>query len=470
MDGADDNAKPAEVSDNRRTTRSAGAATSSSKVSAKNASSIQPQKRPEIHIFSSKSRTVEDSDDEIIEVTSPKSRVKKRPLPDGDEVFEIEEARGKRTSLRPLYDSDEDEKTTKKKVSTAKTVKKNGKRAAEAVRGKRGGRAGGRGGKVPRAVKSKVIITDSSSAESELEVAASDPAEVLLAPQSRPKPKPAYKTAGSVAKTVEITTSPTAAAMSSQPPTDVSTESSLTTASETTAYPSAPSALPTPPQAPILPGMHISPSATSTYQVNPIPSAASMQVIGLGPPPTLSVASAAIAPSVALQGDFFEGGLLPVEEGPQAHTTWDPRLPYSQGSYTGHRDPRFDPAGHEAFRIHSGPPGEEGWDVAGRHNNYRNQDRRRGYEEMVWDGSRRDEYREVRWGGREEAGWGAAGQEEYREARQMGRNEGGWAVGGRYNTRHLPEARHAGWEAEEFARYGAAYSAADYGDPSVTCA
>jgi hypothetical protein len=87
----------------------------------------------------------------------------------------------------------------------------------------------------------------------------------------------------------------------------------------------------------------------------------------------------------------------------------------------------------------------------------------------VWDGSRRDEYREVRRGGREEAGWGLAGQEEHRDVRRMGRNEGGWAMGGRYNTRHLPEARHMGWEApphEEFAHYGASYDAPDYGDPS----
>lgn len=64
---------------------------------AKKASSIQPQpKRLEIHIFSSKSCTV-DSDDEIIELTSPDH---------GAEVIEIEEAHGKHTSLRPLYDLD----------------------------------------------------------------------------------------------------------------------------------------------------------------------------------------------------------------------------------------------------------------------------------------------------------------------------------------------------------------------------
>jgi hypothetical protein len=363
-DGADDNTKPAEESNNRHTTRSTGAASSSSsKESAKKSSPIQPHVRPEIHIFSSKSRITEDSDNEIIELSSPdhntKSRAKKRPLPDIDEVVEVE-ARGKRTSLRPLFDSDEpeDENKVVKKVkkgtmkkpeaSAARTVKKNDKRAAEAVRGKRGGRAGGCGGKVTgRMVKSKAVITDSSSAGSDPEVAASDPAEAPLAPRPRPKPRPAYKTAGSIAKTAEITTSATADATSMQPPTDVSTESSLTAASETSTYPAAPGALPASQQVPVLSGTHEAVSAASTPQgpsVNPIPSVASMQVIGSGPPQTLPVASAAIAPPVALQRNFFEDGLLPAGEGPQAHTVWDPRLPYtdsplqrdSKGSYAGY--------------------------------------------------------------------------------------------------------------------------------------
>jgi hypothetical protein len=518
-DGARDNTKPADVSDNRRTTRSAGAAPSTSKVAVKKSPSIQPQKRPEIHMFSSKSRNAEDSEIEIIELPSSnhgtKSRAKKRPLPDGDEAIEVEEARGKRASLRTLYDSDSDEKTavTKVKKSTTKkaetsaagTVKKNDKRAAEAVRGKRGGRAGGRGAKGGRVVKSKTVITDSSSADSDPEVPASDPAEAPLAPRPRPKPKPAYKTASSVvAKTVEI---PTSATTALQPPTDISTESSLTTASETSTYPNAPL---TSQQVPVLQGARDIVSATSTYQeqgplVNPIPSATSTQVVSSGPPQTLAatsaasapnpipsvtgtqvtssgplqtltVASTASAPSVRLQGDFFEGGLLSAGEGPQAHTTWDPRLPYTDSAmqhnsrgYTGYRDPRFDHTGCE--RLHSRPPGEDGWDVAGRHVNYHNQDRRRGYEEVMWDGSRRDEYREVRRGGRDEAGWDVAGQE-FREVRRMGRDEGGWAVGGRYNTRRLPEARQMGWEApprEEFAHYGAIHDTADYGDPSPYC-
>jgi hypothetical protein len=385
----------------------------------------------------------------------------------------------------------------KAEASTVRTVKKNDKGA---VRG-RGGRAGGRGGKPGRAVKSKAVITDSSSAESDPEVPASDPAEAPLAPQPRPKPKPAYKTAGSVmAKTVEI---PTSATTALQPPTDISTESSLTTASETSTYPSAPLASQ---QVPILQGTHNNVSATSTYQqqgppVNPIPSmtsmqvassgppqilavtsaasapnlipsATGMQVASSGPPQTLTVAAAAFAPSVPLQGNIFEGGLLPAGEGLQAHTTWDPRLAYTDSAmqrnsrgYTGYRDPRLDHAGREPFRSHLHPPGEDGWDVAGRHDNYRNQDRWRGYE----DGSRRDEYRVVRRGGRDEAGWDSASQEDYREVRRMGRDEGGWTMGGRYDTRRLPEARQTGWEApprEEFAHYGTTYNAADYGDPS----
>lgn len=85
-----------------------------------------------------------------------------------------------------------------------------------------------------------------------------------------------------------------------------------------------------------------------------------------------------------------------------------------------HRDPRLDHAGREPFRLHSRPPGKEGWDVTDHHDNYCNQDRQRGYED-VWDANHRDEYREVRQGGHkggcEEAGWDAAGQEEYREVR-----------------------------------------------------
>ena len=466
-------------------------------------------------MFSSKSRVAEDSENEIIELPSSghsaKSGAKKRPLPDGDEVIEVEEARGKRVSLRTLYDSDSDEKTAAKKVkksaakkaetSAARTVKKTDKRAVEVVRGRRGGRAGGRGGKGGRAVKSKTIITDSSSADSDPEVPASDPAEAPLAPRPRPKPKPAYKTASSaVAKTVEI---PTSATTALQPPTDISTESSLTTASETSTYPNAPLASQ---QVPVLQGARDIVSTTSTYQeqgplVNPIPPATSTQVASSGPPQTLAVTSAAsapnlipsatgtqvtssgpppstaFAPSLHLQGDFFEGGLLPAGEGPQAHTTWDPRLSYTDSAmqrnsrgYTGYRDPRPDPAGRE--RLYLRPPGEDVWDGAGRHVNYHNQDRRRGYEEVMWDGSRRDEYREVRRGGRDEAGWDAAGQEEFREVRRMGRDEGGWAMGGRYNIRRLPEARQMGWEApphEEFAHYGATYDTADYGDPSPYC-
>jgi hypothetical protein len=404
-DGADDNIKSAEVSDNRRTTRSAGAASStSSKATAKKSSSSQSQKRPEIHIFSSKSRITEDSDNEIIELPSPdhgtKSRAKKRPLSDSEEVIEVEEAHSKRTSLRPLYDSDSDDKMAAKKAkknatkkadtSGARIAKKNNKKGAEAVRGRRGGRAGGRGGKASkRAVKSKVII-DSSSSESDLEVPASDPAEAPLAPQPRPKPKPAYKGTDPVAaKTPEIPTSATIAATSSHPLTDVST------------YPSAPSAPGAPlasQQVPVLQGTCDIVPATSTYQeqgplANPIPSATSMQVSSL-PPQPLTVASTTFAPSIALQGNVFEGGLLPAGEGPQAHVAWDPRLPYTDSAmqrnsrgYAMHRDPRLDRAGRGPFGLHSRPPGEDGWDVIDHHDNYRNQDRQRGYED-VWDANR----------------------------------------------------------------------------------
>src|SRR6202040_47294 len=135
-------------------------------------------------MFSSKSRITEGSDDDVIELSSSDhgaaSRTKKRPLPDDEEVIEVEEARGKRASLRPLYDSDSDEKAVTKVKKGAKkneaafvvrTVKKSDRGAAGPVRGGRGGRAGGRAGKVAaRVVKSKAVITDSGSAESDQEV------------------------------------------------------------------------------------------------------------------------------------------------------------------------------------------------------------------------------------------------------------------------------------------------------------
>ena len=497
-DGTDDNAKPAEVPDNRRTTRSAGATSStSSKAPAKKSSSAQPQKRPEIHLFSSKSRIAENSDNEIIELPPPdhgtKSHSKKRALPDIDEVIEMEETRGKRASLRSLYDSDENEKTVAKKVkkSATKKVEASAARANDkgAARGKRGGRAGGRGGKPGRVVKSKVVITDS---DTDPEVPASDPMEAPLAPRPRPKPKPAYKTASSiVTETVE---NPTSASTALDPPTDTSMESSLT-ASETSTYPSAPLASQ---QAPILQGMH---DIVSSTMANPIPSVTNTQVASSGLPQTLVVASAASAPNpipsatnvqvassgpsqtstvaaapfaAPLQGDIFEGGLPPAGGGPQSQTTWDPRLPYTDSmmqhntrGYTGYRGPRLDHAGREPLRLQSRPPSEDRWGVAGHHDNYHNQDRRRGYQEVMWDGSHRDEYREVRRGGRDGPGWDAAGQEEYREVRRMGRDEGGWAMGGRYDVRRLPEARQMGWEPprEDIAHYGAAFDTTDYGDP-----
>ncbi|KIM74957.1 hypothetical protein PILCRDRAFT_14021 [Piloderma croceum F 1598] len=130
---------------------------------------------------------------------------------------------------------------------------------------------------------------------------------------------------------------------------------------------------------------------------------------------TLTVALTTLTPSVALQGSVFDGGLLPAGEGPQAHITWDPRLPYTDSEmqrnsrgYAVHRDLRLDRAGREPFRLQSCPPGKEGWDVTDHHDNYRNQDRQRGYKD-VWDASHQDEYREVRQGGREGAWWDAAG-------------------------------------------------------------
>jgi hypothetical protein len=177
-DGTDDNTPSPEassVADNRRTTRSTGAAaTATSSRASTQPSSLQQQKCPEIHIFSSKSRIAKNSDNDIVEVPpsthGTKNRSKKRPLPDDDDdVFEIDKANSKRSPFRPLFDEDDDEKPVPKKgdkvtkkrgdASTMKAGKqKDKKRSAEVIRGGRGGRAVSRGGKrSTRAMKSKVV-------------------------------------------------------------------------------------------------------------------------------------------------------------------------------------------------------------------------------------------------------------------------------------------------------------------------
>ena len=496
-DGTDNNSLPAEVStDNHRTTRSAGAAaTTSSKAAPKKSSSMQPQQCPEIHMFSSKSRITEDSEDDIVELSPPDhavtTRTKKRPLPDDGEVV-MEEKGGRRGSLQPLYDSDSNTKTATKRVRKSvkkqEMTKKNVKWAAEVVRGGRGGRS--RGGKAPgRVVKSRAVIS-SDSANSDVEVPGSDPAEAPLAPPSRPKPKPAYTGANStVTKSVEISMSATAAnvpsqssvdvstefaaaAAQSQPTTDVSTESSVTTASDTPIHAGA-LTMPSSQQGPMPQDPHNIVPTTSANQGLPENSVPTMQVASSRLPQALPAVPGA-APTIGGQGGFVEAGLLPPGDFHlPSRTTWDSRLAYTDSSmqrdprvYAGYRDPRFDPAGHG---THSRLPGVEGWDVGGPRDIYRHQDRHRGYEDAGWDAGHRDEYREVRRGGREEAAWDVGGQEEYWELRRVGREGPGWAMGGRHATRHLPEVRHIGREAplhEESINYGATYDMADYGGPS----
>lgn len=151
------------------------------------------------------------------------------------------------------------------------------------------------------------------------------------------------------------------------------------------------------------------PVASAASAPNPIPSAKNVQVASSGPSQTSTVAAAPFA--APLQGDIFEDGLPPAGGGPQSQTTWDPRLPYTDSmmqhntrGYTGYRGPRLDHAGREPLRLQSRPPSEDRWGVAGHHDNYHNQDRRRGYQEVMWDGNHRDEYREVRRGGRDGLG------------------------------------------------------------------
>jgi hypothetical protein len=92
-------------------------------------------------MFSSTSCITEGGDDDIVKVSplkhAAKSHTKKRPLPDDDEVIEVE-AHGKRASLRSLYDDDSDDdvkgvskkasKATKKKGETKVVVIKEEKR------------------------------------------------------------------------------------------------------------------------------------------------------------------------------------------------------------------------------------------------------------------------------------------------------------------------------------------------------
>jgi hypothetical protein len=213
----------------RRATRSTVTAASSafSKASTKASIPAQPQKRPEIHLFTSSSRIADtkgDEDEEIIELSPSERPVKsrnKRPLSDDDDYDDEDtnESRIKRPSLRSLYGSDEEVKEVPKKVKGSKkngeasggvkeatkvakkgskrasagleeASKKGSKRAGEAAAGSRGGRATGRGGKAAgrggSKMKSKAVISDTS--ESEVEVPAATPSAA-----ARPKPRPAYQ-------------------------------------------------------------------------------------------------------------------------------------------------------------------------------------------------------------------------------------------------------------------------------------
>ena len=446
----------------------AAAAATSSKAASKKSSSLQPLQRPEIHMFSSKSHIAEDSDDDDVELSSPdpgtKSCAKKRPLPDDKDVIEVEVTCGKRSSLCTLYDKDVKAVTKKVKKSVkkgeaaaVKMAKNNAKGVVEVVRGGRGGQAGGHGGKVSgasgRVAKSKAVITDS---DSDIKVLSSDLTDVPLSPPSRPKPKPAYKGANSVITgALEIPMSAAAAAVSSQSPADMSAESSITMASET----------PIPASAPMLQDLHDIVSVANTHiahrergpAVSPVTSTKRMQQnipppandIPLGTslvlPQTLPAPAPPLAPPVAVQGDFFEGRLLPSGDSnfqPQPCPAWDPHLPYSptqrnHRAFVGHRDPRLDIEGREQFRMPLHPPGmyhngigivgESGWDTGGQHGDFHNQDRC--YNDMGWDMGHQDDYREVRRPGREDAGWDMGG-EEYQEVRRVEREEGAWAAGG----------------------------------------
>ena len=114
----------------RRATRSTVTAASSTSEKAPTKSSIpaRPQKRPEIHLFTSSSRVADtkgDEDEDIIEISSSEHPVKsrnKRPLSDDDNYDDdaITESRIKHPSLRSLYDSDQEVKEVPKKVKGSK--------------------------------------------------------------------------------------------------------------------------------------------------------------------------------------------------------------------------------------------------------------------------------------------------------------------------------------------------------------
>jgi hypothetical protein len=459
---------------NRRTTRSKGAATSSTitKASTKNTSSLQPQKRPEIHLFSSNSRTaIEDDDDDVVEVSSPeqtsKARSKKRPLPDDNEA-DFATARGKRPSLRSLYDSDEDV------IEVAKQVKKplknkgeaSSKRTADAprARGGRAGRAVARRGRVVGRVKSKVIITDS---ESEVEVPASDPTEAPLAPPPRPKPKPAYKNANSTASIADhvTTTTPTTTPAPSLPSTDAPTQPSLVATAETSLTTTIPVTSPSHGFTVFRDIPQVVPTTSRPYEENSIASSTSIPITSSTLPQTMT--GSAIPPPPAIQGDFFEGGLLPPEGAvrPQSRLGWDPRLQYASPPmqrapirprvFAGNRDTRPQLHLPDLYHNGAGASGEVGWDARGRYDDYRDgyrsqEGRRRGREDPGWEGGMREEYREVRYPGREDGGW------------SMDR------MGGRYNNPHPLEPREMVREhpsREELAGYHGMHHTADYGEP-----
>jgi len=243
----------------RRATRSTVTATSSTSEKAPTKASIpaRPQKRPEIHLFTSSGRVADtkgDEDEDIIEISSSEHLVKlcnKRPLSDDDDYDDddVKESRIKRPSLRSLYDSDEEVKEVPKKIKgskkkgeasggvkeVTKVAKKGTKKAGEAAAGGRGGRATGRGGKAAgrggSKMKSKAVISDTSESEAGVPAAAPSAA-------TRPKPRPAYQGANPTpTATPNKAPSSTAGVTPSAPvpsPTQFTTTNTATTGSSLT--------------------------------------------------------------------------------------------------------------------------------------------------------------------------------------------------------------------------------------------
>jgi hypothetical protein len=362
----------------RRATRSTVTAASSTSEKAPTKASIpaRPQKRPEIHLFTSSSRVADtkgDSDEDIVEISSSEHPVKsrnKRPLSDNDDYDDdgVKESRTKRPSLRSLYDSDEEVKEVPRKVKgskkkaeasggvkeATKVAKKGTKKAGEAAAGGRGGRATGRGGKAAgrggSKMKSKAVISDTSESEAEVPAAAPSAA-------TRPKPRPAYQGANPTpTATPNKAPSSTAGVTPSAPmpsPTQFTTTNVATTGSSLT--PALEASVETHQFGHQEPNGR-NPGTVTQQELPAAVDAASMYTAKPDLPYGPTLTPTAMPPSAPAQSDVFDSLLPSGDNNPRSYAHdgrdsrldypgWDPRLDHLDWDPQpdrSHRDPRSD--------------------------------------------------------------------------------------------------------------------------------